>query len=159
MKQECEVANGVVKGSVPSEDLFKGCGIEVELSSSDVFLKVKETLSRIGIPFKLPDGSRALTQSCHILHKRGRYAIVHFKEMFILDGRDANISNEDIQRRNLAVKLLEKWNLVKVIDPVMEAVLTENLIQVPIKIVPFAEKKNWKFRTKYSFKSRDHKDE
>lgn len=142
------------KSSYLQDDLFRGCGIEVALANADAFLKIKETLSRIGIPYKLPDGSKALTQSCHILHKRGHYAIVHFKEMFILDGRKSDMSEEDNNRRNLIVKLLEKWKLVTVVDPVMEALLSENLIRVSIKIVPYNEKKNWNFRTKYSFKPR-----
>lgn len=134
-------------------DLFCGCGIEVELSDPDNFLKVKETLSRMGISSK-PNGHKTLTQTCHILHKRGRYAIVHFKEMFILDGKPTVITQEDIDRRNLIVKLIARWGLVHVVTIEDQSLLAAASIQVPIRIVPHQEVNDWILRSKYSFKHR-----
>ena len=95
-------------------DIFKGVGVEVELPTQDSFLKVKETLTRIGISSRK---EKKLYQSCHILHKKGRYAILHFKELFILDGKHNTLTEEDISRRNTIVNLLEEWELVKIVDP------------------------------------------
>ena len=88
--------------------------LEVTLSKDDDFLKVKETLTRIGVSSRK---EKKLYQSCHILHKRGKYYIVHFKELFALDGLPTNLSDEDIGRRNTIANLLEEWELLKVIDP------------------------------------------
>lgn len=124
------------------EDIFKGVGIEVFLKNPDDFLKIKETLTRIGIASRK---EKTLYQSCHILHKRGRYAILHFKELFQLDGKSADITDEDIARRDSIAKLLDEWGLLEV-DGVDD--IDVDLKQ--IKIVPFKEKNNWKLESKYS---------
>ena len=94
-------------------DIFKGIGVEISLDQEDDFLKVKETLTRMGVSSRK---DKILYQSCHILHKQGRYAIVHFKELFSLDGKSSSISDNDIARRNRIAKLLEEWSLVKILD-------------------------------------------
>jgi endonuclease III len=91
-----------------TEDIFEGYGVEVKLNHEDDFLKVKETLTRIGVSSKK---EKKLYQSCHILHKRGRYAILHFKELLALDGLETDTSENDLARRNTIVKLLEEWGL------------------------------------------------
>ena len=118
--------------------------IEVELEERDDFLKVKETLTRIGISsFK----DRKLYQSCHILHKRGKYYIVHSKELFALDGKPTNFSSEDRMRRNAIAMLLQEWNLIRVITPIAEDdCATAN----QIKIISHKEKKDWELVAKYS---------
>ena len=118
--------------------------LEVELRDPDDFLKVKETLTRIGVAsFK----TRKLYQSCHILHKKGKYYIVHFKELFLLDGRQSSLSEEDVSRRNTITKLLQDWDLVKVILPeTMKDFAPLN----SIKIVPYKDKKNWILEAKYT---------
>src|SRR5690606_1865042 len=90
-------------------DLFGGLGVGISLAHPNDFLKVKETLTRMGVSSKK---EKKLFQSCHILHKRGCYAILHFKEMFLLDGRSGDIPEEDLARRNTIAKLLDQWNLV-----------------------------------------------
>ena len=97
-----------------SEDIFKGVGIEVTLPSPDSFLKVKETLTRIGISSRK---EKKLYQTCHILHKQGRYSILHFKELFILDSKKDTFADEDEARRNTIVNLLEEWGLVAIVNP------------------------------------------
>ena len=128
-------------------DIFSGFGIEVTLKKSDDgFLVVKETLTRIGVASH-KDGHKRLYQSCHILHKRGRYAIVHFKELFALDGKGTSISDEDIQRRNKITNLLAEWGLIDVVDP------SESKDEVSIsqiKIIPFKEKHEWELLPKYN---------
>ena len=89
------------------EDIFRGVGVEVTLPTPDSFLKIKETLTRIGISSRK---DKKLFQSCHILHKKGRYSILHFKELFILDGKHNTFTEEDHARRNTIVNLLEEWN-------------------------------------------------
>ena len=118
--------------------------VEIKLKQPDDFLKVRETLSRIGIASKK---DKKLFQSCHILHKQGRYFIVHFKELFGLDGKKTNFSDEDIQRRNTIVKLLIDWGLVEIVD------VTRIEKQAPlsqIKVISFKEKKDWILETKYN---------
>tara|TARA_A100001035_G_scaffold248802_1_gene219109 strand:- start:539 stop:970 length:432 start_codon:yes stop_codon:yes gene_type:complete len=118
--------------------------VEIKLKQPDDFLKVRETLSRIGIASKK---DKKLYQSCHILHKQGRYFIVHFKELFGLDGKKTNFSDEDIQRRNTIVKLLIDWGLVEIVD------VTKIEKQAPlsqIKVISFKEKKDWILETKYN---------
>ena len=127
-----------------NEDIFKGLGIEIELNSEEDFLKIKETLTRIGISSRK---EKKLYQSCHILHKRGRYAIMHFKELFELDGLDTNISDNDIARRNTIVDLLEEWELLKVIEEDFEEEPMANIGQ--IKILPHKEKGDWELIPKY----------
>ena len=116
--------------------------LEVGLSESDDFLKVRETLSRIGVASRK---ERKLYQSCHILHKHGRYFIVHFKELFALDGKPTNISINDIERRNTIAKLLEDWGLVSMIgNSEPRAPLSQ------IKVLSFREKDDWLLETKYN---------
>tara|TARA_B110000503_G_scaffold66391_1_gene104218 strand:- start:2288 stop:2689 length:402 start_codon:yes stop_codon:yes gene_type:complete len=126
-------------------DIFKGVGVEVELPTQDSFLKVKETLTRIGISSRK---ERKLYQSCHILHKQGRYSILHFKELFILDGKHNTLTEEDISRRNTIVNLLEEWELVKIIDPTKTKDPVASLNQ--IKIISFKEKNEWELTVKYN---------
>lgn len=127
-----------------NEDIFDGLGVEVTLKTKEDFLKVKETLTRLGVSSKK---DKKLFQSCHILHKRGRYAIMHFKEMFLLDGLDSDISDEDIGRRNTIVKLLVEWGLIDVIDP--EEYKEPQLSLARMKIISYEDKKNWQLIPKY----------
>lgn len=119
--------------------------VEVELPTQDSFLKVKETLTRIGVASKK---DKVLYQSCHILHKQGKYYIVHFKELFILDGKANTLSDEDKARRNTVVNLLEEWGLVKVVKPEAVQDLVAPLSQ--IKVLPHKEKNEWELVPKYS---------
>ena len=128
-----------------SLDIFKGVGAEVELPTQDSFLKVKETLTRIGISSRK---EKKLYQSCHILHKKGRYSILHFKELFILDGKHNTLTEEDIARRNTIVNLLEEWELVKIVDPTKTVDPVASLNQ--IKIISFKEKGEWELTVKYN---------
>ena len=116
--------------------------LEVKLKEADDFLKVRETLSRIGVASRK---ERKLYQSCHILHKQGRYFIVHFKELFALDGKPTNISVNDIERRNTIAGLLEDWDLVEIIgSSEQRAPLSQ------IKVLSFREKDDWILETKYN---------
>ena len=117
--------------------------LEVGLKEPDDFLKVRETLSRIGVASRK---EKTLFQSCHILHKQGKYYIVHFKELFALDGKDTNLSENDIARRNTIANLLSDWGLVKVVSEsdVESAPLSQ------IKVNSFKEKNEWKLETKYN---------
>ena len=116
--------------------------LEVGLGESDDFLKVRETLSRIGVASRK---ERKLYQSCHILHKQGRFFIVHFKELFALDGKPTNISINDIERRNTIAGLLEDWGLVNIIgNSQPKAPLSQ------IKVLSFREKDDWLLETKYN---------
>ena len=118
--------------------------IEVKLDKQDDFLKVRETLTRIGVSSRK---EKILYQSCHILHKQGHYYLVHFKELFALDGKPTNISDDDIQRRNSIAKLLEEWGLLAVVDKdKLNSILTP-ISQV--KIIPFKEKNQWELCPKY----------
>ena len=116
--------------------------LEVVLKEPDDFLKIRETLSRIGVASRK---ERKLYQSCHILHKQGKYFIVHFKELFALDGKDTNLSENDIARRNTIGKLLGDWGLVEVKG---DSTPTAPLSQ--IKIISFKEKDEWSLETKYN---------
>ena len=115
---------------------------EVLLKEPDDFLKIRETLSRIGVASRK---ERKLYQSCHILHKQGKYYIVHFKELFALDGKDTNLSENDIARRNTIVKLLSDWGLVE-----MKAIPEPIAPLSQIKIISFKEKNEWVLETKYN---------
>ena len=116
--------------------------LEISLKEPDDFLKVRETLSRIGVASRK---ERKLYQSCHILHKQGRYFIVHFKELFALDGKQTNLSENDIARRNTIAKLLADWDLVKVLGvPEPVAPLSQ------IKVLSYREKVDWTLETKYN---------
>jgi|TARA_Y100000310_G_scaffold147207_1_gene146482 hypothetical protein len=118
--------------------------VEVELAEPDDFLKVKETLGRIGIASRK---EQKLYQSCHILHKQGRYYIVHFKELFLLDGKPSDLSENDIARRNTITNLLVEWGLVKLIeDDPLDPVAPMN----QVKILRFDEKDEWELVVKYN---------
>ena len=119
--------------------------IEVSLNEQDDFLKVRETLTRIGVSSRK---EKVLYQSRHILHKQGQYYIVHFKELFALDGKPSNISENDIQRRNAIANLLEEWGLVKILN---KKLLEDNIAPLhQIKIISFKEKDEWNLITKYN---------
>ena len=117
--------------------------LEISLNEPDDFLKVRETLSRIGVASRK---DKTLIQSCHILHKQGKYYSVHFKELFALDGKDTNLSENDIARRNTIANLLADWGLVDVVG-------TTKIEAAPlsqIKVISFKEKGDWKLETKYN---------
>ena len=118
--------------------------LEVNLNEPDDFLKVRETLSRIGVASRK---NKTLYQSCHILHKQGKYYIVHFKELFALDGKKATLTENDIQRRNTISILLQDWNLIDIVDK-SKAENKAPLSQ--IKVLPFKEKKEWNLSAKYN---------
>ena len=120
--------------------------IEVELTSSENFLKIAETLTRIGVERK---SEMKLFQTCHILHKKGKYYIVHFKEMFLLDGKSdkTEMSEEDYKRRNRIVKLLKDWGFIRVVD---ESKIVDNAAKSKISVIPFKEKSNWNLISKYT---------
>ena len=119
--------------------------IEVILKEQDDFLKVRETLTRIGVSSRK---EKVLYQSCHILHKQGQQYIVHFKELFALDGKEATIDDNDISRRNAIANLLEEWGLVKIVN---RQVMTDNIAPLhQIKIISFKEKDEWQLITKYN---------
>ena len=120
--------------------------LEVRLDEPDDFLKIRETLSRIGVSSRKGD-TKNLYQSCHILHKRGKYYIVHFKELFLLDRKESNLTHEDIQRRNRIALFLEDWGLLTVCD---RDFLEDVAPASQITIIPFSEKSNWNLITKYS---------
>lgn len=118
--------------------------LEVTLKNPDDFLKVRETLSRIGVASRK---EKTLFQSCHILHKQGRYFIVHFKELFALDGKDADFSDNDLERRNTIAKLLSDWGLITVKNPELH----ENCAPLnQIKIIAYKEKNEWELVQKYN---------
>ena len=119
--------------------------VEVTLGEKDDFLKVRETLTRIGVASKK---DRTLYQSCHILHKQGKYYIVHFKELFALDGKETDLTENDIARRNTIVNLLAEWELVKIVNKEQTKEPIVSMSQV--KIIPYKEKDEWNLVTKYS---------
>jgi len=127
------------------ENIFRGVGIEIRLPEPDNFLKIKETLTRIGIASRK---EKKLYQSCHILHKKGRYAILHFKELFILDGKENNFAEDDLARRNTIVNLLEEWGLLEVVDTSEVEDPVSPLNQ--IKILSHKEKSEWTLESKYN---------
>jgi hypothetical protein len=127
------------------KDIFSGLGIEATLKDKDDFLKVRETLTRIGVASKK---EKILYQSCHILHKQGRYAIVHFKELFSLDGKPTDLTENDIARRNTVSNLLEDWELIKIVDKEKTKEPTVSLSQV--KIISHKEKNEWQLIPKYN---------
>jgi hypothetical protein len=125
-------------------NIFNDYGIEIKLKNKEDFLKVKETLTRIGIASKK---GNILYQSCHILHKRGRYAIVHFKELFCLDGKDSDITFEDLSRRNAVSKLLDEWGLIEIIQKDKVNLVEPSLRHT--KVLTFDEKQDWVLKEKY----------
>lgn len=128
------------------KDVFKGIGIPIKLETPDKFNVVKETLSRIGILSKDKNGDKVLTQTAHILHKKGKYAIVLFFELFKLDGKVANYNQDDILRRNLIAKLLEEWGLLEVID---KSQIKDTAPRTSISVIKSADKHNVTFVQKY----------
>jgi len=118
--------------------------IEVTLNEPDDFLKVRETLTRIGVASRK---EKKIYQSCHILHKQGRYFIVHFKELFALDGKHANLTQNDVQRRNRIIQLLSDWGLITVLN-------SNNITDIAplnqIKVLAYKEKNDWILETKYN---------
>jgi len=127
-----------IKNWVPADML------EVTLNEPDDFLKIRETLTRIGVASRK---DQKLFQSCHILHKQGRYFIVHFKELFLLDGKPSNLIENDVQRRNTIATLLADWGLINIINPETAKDLAP-LRQ--IKVIPFKEKSQWELCPKYN---------
>ena len=119
--------------------------VEVKLGNEDDFLKVRETLTRIGVASKK---QQTLWQSCHILHKQGKYYIVHFKELFALDGKPTDISEDDLARRNTIANLMAEWGLVTLVDPEKSKAPVAPLSQ--IKVLAFKEKDEWDLVTKYN---------
>lgn len=132
---------------------FKYTPLEVKLAQPDDFLKIRETLTRIGVASRRDN---TLYQSCHILHKQGHYFIVHFKELFALDGKTTDLSRNDIQRRNSIAKLLADWGLLSILQA------DQHVDQAPlsqIKILNFDEKHEWNLQTKYNIgKKRNYKE-
>ena len=118
--------------------------LEVGLKEPDDFLKVRETLTRIGVASRK---EKKLYQSCHILHKKGQYYIVHFKELFALDGKKANLSENDLQRRNRIIKLLSDWGLVEIVK---ESSIKDAAPLSQIKVIAYKEKGEWSLESKYN---------
>lgn len=119
--------------------------VEIKLKQPDDFLKVKETLTRIGVASKK---DKTLYQSCHILHKQSRYYIVHFKELFMLDGKPSNFSDNDAARRNTIVNLLSEWDLAQIVD---NDKVKDNVVPInQLKIISFKEKDEWNLVAKYN---------
>ena len=118
--------------------------IEVTLNEPDDFLKVRETLTRIGVASRK---EKKIYQSCHILHKQGKYYIVHFKELFALDGKRANLTQNDVQRRNRIIQLLTDWGLIRVVN---EKKITDIAPLNQIKVLAYKEKHEWILETKYN---------
>jgi len=119
--------------------------VEVVLRNEDDFLKIRETLTRIGVASKK---NRTIYQSCHILHKQGHYFIVHFKELFALDGKPSNFAEEDVARRNTIANLLAEWGLVDLVDAGKSSDPVAPLSQ--IKVLPYKEKDEWELVAKYN---------
>ena len=149
-------------------DIFRGQGVEITLKSSEDFLKIKETLTRIGVDLgilyrnelsdvdnKESDVPQTLYQSCHILHKRGRYAILHFKELFVLDGKYSDVTDVDLARRNTIVRLLSEWGMVDVVKDGQFFTLADFAEMNQIKIIPHKAKGDWKLVTKYNIGSKE----
>lgn len=119
--------------------------VEVKIAEEEDFLKIKETLTRIGVASRK---EKKLYQSCHIFHKQGKYYIVHFKEMFLIDGKPSNFSDEDMGRRNKIVQLLQEWGLLKVVEP--DRVTEPMASMSQIKIINHKEKNDWTLEAKYN---------
>lgn len=136
-----------------NEDVFRGLGVEIKLLDPDDFLIIKETLSRIGIASRK---DKILYPTCVILHKRGRFRIMHFKEMFILDGKTADITEEDIARRNTIANLLHDWELYDLVD---ESKSAEPVLPMSmLKVLSFKEKKDYQIIHKYTVGNSKHYD-
>ena len=137
----------------PTFDWSQEKMLEVVLNEPDDFLKVRETLTRIGVASRK---EKKLYQSCHILHKQGKYYIVHFKELFALDGKYANITVNDIQRRNRIIKLLVDWGLVELLE---EEKIMDIAPLNQIKVIAYKEKGEWSLEQKYNIGSKKKKEE
>ena len=122
--------------------------LEISFKENDDFLKIRETLTRIGVASRK---DKTLYQSCHILHKRGKYYIVHFKELFALDGKESTISENDLARRNAIARLLEEWELLSIIDSTQTSTPLAPMSQ--IKVLPHKEKSEWNLIAKYNIGS------
>lgn len=123
--------------------------VEVSFEKDDDFLKIRETLTRIGVASRR---DQKLFQSCHILHKRGKYYIVHFKELFLLDGKNSDITDIDIGRRNTIISLLEDWELLEVLTPEL---IEDKLPMNQVKVITFSEKGEWELIPKYNIGNRN----
>ena len=123
--------------------------VEVSFEKDDDFLKIRETLTRIGVASRR---DQKLFQSCHILHKRGKYYIVHFKELFLLDGKASDITDIDIARRNTIASLLEDWELLEVLTPEL---IEDKLPMNQVKVITFSEKEEWELIPKYNIGNRN----
>lgn len=126
-------------------DIFSGHGVEIKLKTNEDFLKVKETLTRIGVS---SNKDKTLYQSCHILHKQGRYSIIHFKELFSFDGKQSNFDDEDKGRRNTIAALLEEWSLIEIID--QEKIKEPRATMSRIKVISHKDKNDWTLVSKYN---------
>ena len=126
--------------------------LEVTLNEPDDFLKIRETLTRMGVASRKDN---KLFQSCHILHKQGRYFIVHFKELFLLDGKPSNLIENDIQRRNTIATLLADWGLVSIVD---NSLVKDKAPLRQIKVIPYKEKSQWELCPKYNIGNSQSKD-
>lgn len=149
------------------DDIFQGLGVEIALKNSEDFLKVKETLTRVGVDLDIlyrnelsnvenksvPGKTKTLYQSCHILHKRGRYAILHFKELFALDGKHSDITDIDIARRNTIVKLLNEWNMIEILNKEQFFMIHDFAEMNQLKIIPHKNKNDWNLVAKYNIGS------
>ena len=118
--------------------------LEIQLKEPDDFLKVRETLTRIGVASRK---DKKLFQSCHILHKQGRYFIVHFKELFVLDGKESDFSNNDAERRNTIAQLLSDWGLIAILN---NSIAEQKAPLSQIKVLSFKEKGEWDLQAKYN---------
>jgi hypothetical protein len=127
--------------------------LEVRLKKEDDFLKVRETLMRIGVASRK---EKRLFQSCHILHKRGKYYIVHFKELFALDGKPTDFDDSDLGRRNTIAKLLAEWGLIEIVTPAEASDPVAPLSQ--IKVISYSEKNDWELVTKYNIGNKKRRD-
>ena len=128
---------------INSEDLFRSHGVAIELSSPEDFLKVKETLTRMGVA---NEKTKTLWQSVHILHKQGKYALMHFKEMFAMDGRESTLDDADALRRDVIAQMLQDWNLIKITKA------NWSKPEAPVhglRIIKHSEKHDWKLEPKY----------
>lgn len=127
-----------------SKRIFNDVGVHIKLFDDEDFMVVRETLTRMGVS---PKGKNILYQSCHLVHKDGIYVVAHFKELFALDGLPSNVSNEDIQRRNAIIKLLEDWELLEVID---KEKIKDQMPLTGMKIIKYGEKDNWELIPKFN---------
>jgi hypothetical protein len=131
--------------NVPENEDLVGGFVEISLQKPDDFLRIKETLTRIGVASRK---NNTLWQSCHILHKRGKYYLVHFLEMFLLDGKEANLTNKDIGRRNRIAQMLEEWSLLSVVNP--DVIKSPIVPFHEITVIPYKTKHMWTLVPKYS---------